>query len=78
MLEKTKILEKKDIMNFSFDDVIELQKNLEFHSDLYYNKEVSQISDKEYDDLLKKLENLEEKFSIIFEEKNLEKKANKV
>jgi DNA ligase (NAD+) len=78
MLEKTKILEKKDIINFSFDDVIELQKNLEFHSDLYYNKEVSQISDKEYDYLLKKLENLEEKFSIIFEEKNLEKKANKV
>ena len=78
MLEKTRILQKKEIKEFSFEEVLELQKVLEYHSDLYYNKENPIISDKEYDDLLKKLEKLENKFSNIFDEKKIEKKANKV
>ena len=78
MQNKTKILQKKEISEFSFEEVLELQKVLEYHSDLYYNKNTSEISDKEYDDLLKKLEKLEDKFSIFFEEKNIEKKSSTI
>ena len=78
MLKITRELQKKEISEFSFEEVLELQKVLEYHSDLYYNKETPEISDKEYDDLLKKLEILEQNFSNIFEEKKIEKKANKV
>ena len=78
MLKITRELQKKEISEFSFEEVLELQKVLEFHSDLYYNKETPEISDKEYDDLLKKLEKLEQNFSNIFEEKKIEKKSNKV
>ncbi len=78
MQNKTKILQKKEISEFSFEEVLELQEVLEYHSDLYYNKNTSQISDKEYDDLLKKLEKLEDKFSNFFEEKNIEKKSSTI
>jgi DNA ligase (NAD+) len=78
MLEKTRILQKKEVSKFSFEEVLELQKVLEYHSDLYYNKNISEISDKEYDDLLKKLEKLEKKFSNIFDDKKIEKKSNKI
>jgi DNA ligase (NAD+) len=46
------------------DDIIEIQKLVKYHSDLYYNKEKPIISDSEYDDLFKKLTFLEEKFNI--------------
>ena len=75
MLEKTKILQNKEISEFTFDEVLELQKVLEYHSNLYYNKNTSEISDKEYDDLLKKLEKLENNFSDVFIDKKIEKKA---
>jgi len=78
MLEKTKILQNKNTSEFNFEEVLELQKILEYHSDLYYNKDTSEISDKEYDDLLKKLEKLEEKFSAIFSKKKIQKKNNKI
>ena len=78
MQKLTKKLQKKEISEFSFEEVLELQKVLEYHSDLYYNKNTSEISDKEYDDLLKKLEILEKNFSDIFNDKKIEKKAWKV
>ena len=78
MLEKTKILQNKEISEFTFDEVLELQKVLEYHSNLYYNKNTSEISDKEYDDLLKKLEILENNFSDVFTDKKIEKKAWKI
>lgn len=49
--------------DYSHENIIELQKTLQYHSDLYYNKDTAEISDKEYDDLLKKLQTLEELFS---------------
>jgi len=78
VLQKTKILQKKEVLEFWFEDILDLHKVLEYHSDLYYNKNTSEISDKEYDDLLKKLEKLEEKFSDVFSEKKIEKKSNKI
>jgi DNA ligase (NAD+) len=78
MLEKTKTLQTKKTSEFSFEEVLELQKVLEYHSNLYYNKDTSEISDKEYDDLLKKLEKLENIFSEIFTKNKLEKKSNKI
>jgi len=78
MLDKTRKLQEKNIWEFTFDEILELQKVLEYHSNLYYNKDISEISDKEYDDLLKKLEKLEQKFSSIFLDKKIEKKSNKI
>ncbi len=52
----------KDIDSFTLDDVKILQKLIKHHSDLYYNKQNPIISDKQYDDLFKKLEKLEQKY----------------
>ncbi len=54
----------KKIDNFTLDDVRKLSKIISYHSDLYYNREQPIISDKEYDELFKKLEILEKKFNI--------------
>jgi DNA ligase (NAD+) len=62
MIQKTRELQKKETLDFILEEVLELQKVLEYHSDLYYNKEKPIISDKEYDDLLNKLEELEKNF----------------
>ncbi len=40
----------------------ELTKQLEYHNNLYYNKDEPEISDFEYDKMLRELENLEEEF----------------
>ncbi|MBT3853814.1 hypothetical protein HOF65_07900 [bacterium] len=50
--------------DFSIENVIELQKLIKYHSDLYYNKENPIISDVEYDELLDKLSILENKYDI--------------
>ncbi len=52
-------------------DIETLASLLEYHSDLYYNKENPVLSDFEYDMLFKKLQFLEEKFHIW--EKNTHK-----
>ena len=78
MLEKTRKFQKKETSEFYFEEVLELQKVLEYHSNIYYNNNISEISDKEYDDLLKKLEKLENIFSEIFNENKIEKKANTI
>lgn len=72
------MLENKNIFDFSFEEVLELQKVLEYHSNLYYNKDTSEISDKEYDELLNKLKILEKKFSDIFDDKKIETKSDKI
>lgn len=41
-----------------------LSKLLQYHSDLYYNKQMPIISDYEYDMLFKKLQFLKEKFEV--------------
>ena len=64
MLKKSKQFLKREINKFSLADLRELQKLIEFHSDLYYNKQFPIISDKEYDELFKKLEILEDKYKI--------------
>ena len=64
MLEKSKEFLKKELDSFNLEDLKQLQELIKFHSDLYYNKQTPIISDKEYDDLLKRLEFLEDKFSI--------------
>lgn len=43
-------------------EVDKLRRTLEYHNNLYYNKDNPEISDYEYDMLLKKLENLEEEY----------------
>ncbi len=64
MLElSNKFLNKNNDL-FTLGDVKKLQELIKYHSDLYYNKEQPIISDKQYDDLFKKLESLEKKFNI--------------
>ncbi len=53
-----------NINDFVVFDIEKLATLLEYHSDLYYNKEKPIISDYEYDQLFKKLQILEEKFDI--------------
>lgn len=43
----------------------ELTKQLEYHNNLYYNMDEPEISDFEYDKMLKELENLEEQFPML-------------
>lgn len=43
----------------------ELTKLLEYHNNLYYNQDEPEISDFEYDKLLRELENLEEEFPAL-------------
>lgn len=43
----------------------ELTKQLEYHNNLYYNMDEPEISDFEYDKMLKELENLEEQFPSL-------------
>ena len=43
----------------------ELTKLIEYHNDLYYNRDEPEISDFEYDRLLRELENLEEEFPSL-------------
>lgn len=54
----------KDTESFSQSDTQKLGKIIQKHSELYYELEKPIISDSEYDDLFKKLEILEEKFSL--------------
>jgi DNA ligase (NAD+) len=63
-------LEKKN-QELTQNDIEVLASILEYHSDLYYNKQSPIISDFEYDMLFKKLQFLEEKFQIS--EKNTHK-----
>ncbi len=78
MLQRTKILENKNIADFTLDNLIELQEVLQYHSDLYYNQNTSEISDKQYDDLLKKLEQCEKKFSKQMKVNNIIKKSDTI
>jgi DNA ligase (NAD+) len=64
MIELSKEFLKKNISKFKKKDVIKLQELIEYHSDLYYNKQESIISDSEYDELFKKLSVLESQFNI--------------
>lgn len=43
----------------------ELTEQLEYHNNLYYNKDEPEISDFEYDKMLRELENLEEEFPTL-------------
>jgi len=44
------------------EEIIKLTKELNYHNDLYYNKDQSEISDLQFDQLLKKLTSLEKEF----------------
>ncbi len=45
--------------------VEQLSKELEYHNNLYYNQDEPEISDFEYDQMLRELENLEEEFPSL-------------
>jgi|TARA_Y100001960_G_C14141248_1_gene571647 DNA ligase (NAD+) len=64
MLQKSKEFLKKDKNSFSLADTRELQELIQYHSDLYYNKEEPIISDYEYDVLFETLQFLENKYEI--------------
>ena len=49
---------------FTIKQVKKLWKLIQFHSELYYEKESPVVSDSEYDELFKKLQELESNFSI--------------
>lgn len=42
--------------------ILELRSEINYHSDLYYNKNISEISDYEFDVLMNELKSLEEKY----------------
>jgi DNA ligase (NAD+) len=60
-----------DVSDFNLKDVYKLQELIKFHSDLYYNKDEPIISDSDYDNLLKKLTILENKFNIEVKQSSL-------
>ncbi len=64
MLELSKKYLKLTLNELKKSDISILQNMISYHSDLYYNKDEPVISDREYDDLFKKLEYLEKKYSI--------------
>ncbi len=49
-------------MDFFETRIRELEKILEYHNNLYYNNDAPEISDMEYDKLLRELEDLEKQF----------------
>jgi DNA ligase (NAD+) len=64
VLELSKKYLKLTLNELKKSDISILQNMISYHSDLYYNKDEPVISDREYDDLFKKLEYLEKKYSI--------------
>ncbi len=71
MLNLSKTYLKTDINDFLESDIPKFQNLVSFHSDLYYNKEEPIISDYEYDELLNKLSQLEEKFWVTTKQSTL-------
>ncbi len=71
MLELSKRYLNTKISDFSLEDTKKLQNIIKYHSDLYYNKENPVISDFEYDQLLKKLSILEEKYNLKLKQSSL-------
>lgn len=53
-----------DISHFQESEVVLLQEVISYHNKLYYEKDAPVVSDKEYDELLKVLKLLEQKFDI--------------
>ena len=43
----------------------ELTKQLEYHNNLYYNQDNPEISDYDYDMLMRELENIEKEFPAV-------------
>jgi DNA ligase (NAD+) len=64
MLHLSKKFLKQQENDFTLEETKKLQEVIIYHNDLYYNQSSPIISDKEYDDLFKKLKNLENKFSL--------------
>lgn len=62
--ELSKQFLQQDLQDFEKKEVEKLWDLISFHSELYYEKDESIISDSEYDQLFKKLEALEEMFSL--------------
>ena len=62
--ELSKQFLQQDLQDFEKKEVEKLWDLIAFHSELYYEKDESIISDSEYDELFKKLEALEEMFSL--------------
>lgn len=67
LLDRTRFFLSTKIDDIKIEQIDEIEEILKAHSDLYYNKEEPLISDREYDELFKKLQALEEKFGIDIE-----------
>lgn len=67
LIDRTRFFLSAKIDNIKIEQIDEIEEILKAHSDLYYNKEEPLISDREYDELFKKLQVLEEKFGIDIE-----------
>ena len=57
-------------MDFFEARIRELEKTIEYHNNLYYNNDAPEISDMEYDKLLRELEDLEKQFPEYKSEKS--------
>jgi DNA ligase (NAD+) len=55
---------------FAAEEIKELRKKIAHHSDLYYKKNQSEISDYDFDQLVKQLEYLEEKYPELIDEES--------
>ncbi|MDD5213585.1 MAG: NAD-dependent DNA ligase LigA [Candidatus Gracilibacteria bacterium] len=67
LLDRTRFFLLEKTENIKIEQIDEIEEILKAHSDLYYNKEEPLISDREYDELFKKLQALEEKFGVDIE-----------
>jgi len=64
ILSESKEYIDKNINDFNREELTKMQDLINFHSDLYYNKQKPVISDFEYDLLFNKLKDLESKFKL--------------
>ena len=47
---------------FIEDEIIDLREKIAYYNTLYYKKAISEISDSQYDQLVKRLQSLEKKY----------------
>ena len=69
LFDKPSVEVKKDVsideIKNAKKEIIKLRKEINYHSELYYNQDSPEISDYEFDMLMKRLKALEEKFPML-------------
>jgi NAD-dependent DNA ligase len=64
-IQKTKKSNNISDKEIAKNELIELNKEINFHDDMYYNQNEQVISDAEYDKLIQKVNKIEEKYSEL-------------